>query len=156
MYEPRAILFFRSASYCFSCFSSLLCDLSCFSLLLIAFLRLLPLFLLFLAFHCFFVNAFCSYFSCSLCAWLVLPGFSPLLSFFFVFCGVLIPDRNGFFFLRSLLLSLLVSWFSILEFVLLYACICSLFWLCMLFPLFVWPTGGCVLVHLKEQPKRII
>ena len=35
--------------------------------------------------------------------------------------------------------------------------LCLLFWLCMLFPLFVLcSTGGCVLVHLKKQPKCII
>ena len=57
----------------FPCFSSLFrgCSRSCvfcFSVLV----------LLFLAFHCFFVNVYVSYLFCSLCAWFVLPGFSPL------------------------------------------------------------------------------
>ena len=61
---------------------------------------------------------------------------------------------NVFFFLRSVLLSLLIGWFSILEILLLYACF---FCLCMPFPLFVFcSTSGCVLVHLNEQPKCIM
>ena len=80
----------------------------------------LLLFLLFLASHCFSVvapafldfSAFLCIFSYlsprSLCAGFVLPGFSPLLSFFLSSYGVLIPYRNYFFFLWSLLLSLLV------------------------------------------------